>query len=900
METLILIDGYSLFHRAFYALPPLMTDDGVPTGAVFGFATMLTRLIDTYKPDYLAVAIDLPGGTFRHKMYDGYKATRRKMPDELAAQLPVFAKMLETMGIATIGKQGYEADDVIGTLSKRFPVKTFIVTGDKDSLQLIDDSVTVLLTKKGISEVAVMDREGLHSAMGLAPSQIVEYKALAGDTSDNIPGVVGVGEKTALTLLSKYGTVDIIYKNLNEITGALHTKLSAGKENAKLSGELAKIDCAVPVETKLSELTFSFPFGGEVREFFNKYRMNSLARRGELFGDIVFSSSVIARSETTKQSHEKTYIHGISSSPTASRNEMVDIKITKPMETEEVSAPAKPEKKAKANITHIKTEQQLRDIIAPLKSFAFYLGNDLHIAPDTAAEYIVSLNNDLLIEGLTLTSALDAVRDKLSDPAVTKYVFDAKAVRHYLSSFDVTLQGYEDVRLMQYLVDMTVDYSTAERLLDFYGIKSEESASGFLYIKDELNEHLKKLGMDKLYRDIELPLVEVLYSMERQGFCVDAAGLIELGREYVRRLGGLTKEIYEIAGEDGFNINSPKQMGSILFEKLNIPYPSKRKPTASYSTAVDVLEPLASVYPIVKKLLEYRGLSKLNSTYVEGLLTAAGTTGRVCTTFKQMQTTTGRLSSTEPNLQNIPVRDDEGRVFRKLFIPSKGNVLVAADYSQIELRLLAHYSGDVRLVEAFEKGEDIHTMTAAEVFNVPAETVTSVMRRSAKAVNFGIIYGISDFGLAANIGCSQKEARAYMERYFERFASVRDYQKQMIEDCKRTGFATTIFGRKRRIAEINAGNHNLRAFGERAAINMPLQGTAADIIKIAMVRVDKALESKKSKLILQVHDELIVDANPAEADEVVRIVKKEMEDACRLKVPLVVDAGIGKNWLDAK
>jgi len=630
--------------------------------------------------------------------------------------------------------------------------------------------------------------------------------------------------------------------------------------------------------------------------------MNSLARRGELFGDTVFSSSsVIARSETTKQSHENTYIHGIASSPTAPRNDgAVDIKITKPTEAEEVSAPAKPEKKAKASITHIKTEQQLRDIVAPLKSFAFYLGNDLHIAPDTATEYIVSLNNDLLTEGLTLTSALDAVRDKLSDSAVTKYVFDAKAVMGLLASQGVALCGYEDVRLMQYLVDMTVDYSTAERLLDFYGVKGEESASGLLYIKDELDSHLKRLGMDKLYRDIELPLVEVLYGMERQGFCVDTAGLIELGREYVRRLGELTREIYAIAGEDGFNINSPKQMGVILFEKLQIPYPVKKKSTAGYSTAVDVLEPLAAEFPIAKKLLEYRGLSKLNSTYVEGLLTAAGTTGRVCTTFKQMHTTTGRLSSTEPNLQNIPVRDDEGRVFRKLFIPSKGNVLVAADYSQIELRLLAHYSGDVRLVEAFEKGEDIHTMTAAEVFGVSLEEVTSVMRRSAKAVNFGIIYGISDFGLAANIGCSQREARAYMERYFERFTSVKDYQKQMIEECKRTGYATTLFGRKRRIPEISAGNYGLRAFGERAAINMPLQGTAADIIKIAMVRVNKALEDKKSKLILQVHDELIIDADPSEADEVAEIVKREMEGACSLKVPLVVDAGAGENWLDAK
>ena len=880
METLILIDGYSLFHRAYYALPPLVTDEGVPTGAVFGFATMLVRLIDTYKPDYLAVAIDLPGGTFRHTMYDGYKATRRKMPDELAAQLPVFAKMLEAMGIAAVGKQGFEADDIIGTLSKRFPVKTYIVTGDKDSLQLIDDNVTVLLTKKGISEVAVMDREGLHNAMGLAPAQIIEYKALAGDTSDNIPGVVGVGDKTALALLSKYGTVDIIYKNLNEITGALHSKLSAGRDNAKLSGDLAKIDCAVPIDIKLNELTFSFPFGDEVKDFFNRYRMNSLTKREELFGKIT---------EDKKQRTE---------------DRPVVIKIIKPAESGEKAAPVtaivKSEKKPKASITHIKTEQELRNIITPLKSFAFYLGNDMHIAPDITTEYIVSLNNDLLTQGVTLTSALDAVKDKLADSDTVKYVFDAKAVMALLAPQTVVLAGYEDVRLMQYLVDMTVDYSTAERLLDFYGVKGEESASGLLYIKDELDSHLNRLGMDKLYRDIELPLVEVLYGMERHGFCVDTAGLIELGREYVKRLEELTGQIYEIAGEDSFNINSPKQMGVILFEKLNIPYPVKKKSTASYSTAVDVLEPLSSQYTIIKKLLEYRGLSKLNSTYVEGLLTAAGTTGRVCTTFKQMHTTTGRLSSTEPNLQNIPVRDDEGRVFRKLFVPTKGNVLVAADYSQIELRLLAHYSGDPRLVEAFEKGEDIHTMTAAEVFGVFLEEVTSVMRRSAKAVNFGIIYGISDFGLAANIGCSQKEARAYMERYFERFTSVKEYQKQMVEECRRTGYATTLFGRKRRIPEISAGNYGLRAFGERAAINMPLQGTAADIIKIAMTRVNKALEGKKSKLILQVHDELIIDADPDEAEEVVKIVKSKMEEACQLEVPLVVDAGVGKNWLDAK
>ncbi|MCL2370699.1 MAG: DNA polymerase I, partial [Firmicutes bacterium] len=777
---------------------------------------------------------------------------------------------------AAIGKQGFEADDVIGTLSKRFPVKTYIVTGDKDSLQLIDDTVTVLLTKKGISEVAVMDRDGLHAAMGLAPSQIVEYKALAGDTSDNIPGVVGVGEKTALSLLDKYGTVDIIYKNLSEITGALHNKLAAGKDNAKLSGELAKIDCVVPLDTKLSELNFCFPFGAEVKEFFNKYRMNSLARRGELFG------------EKKEDGGE--------------RKESVDIKISKPSEisvAETVKA-SKPEKKASAKITHIKCAEELVKIIEPLKSFAFYLGDNLHIAPDAVTEYVVTLNMDLLTQGMTLTSALDIIGGKLADPNITKYVFDAKAVMGVLTAQGVALCGYEDIRLMQYLVDMTVDYSTAERLLDFYGVGSDESASGLIYIKDELTGHLKNLGMDKLYRDIELPLIGVLYDMERCGFCVDTAGLIELGREYVKRLGELTKEIYELAGEDSFNINSPKQMGVILFEKLKIPYSVKKKSATGYSTAADVLEPLAVEYPIVKKLLEYRGLSKLNSTYVEGLLTAAGTTGRVCTNFRQMLTTTGRLSSTEPNLQNIPVRDEEGKVFRKLFVPSKGNVLVAADYSQIELRLLAQYSSDPRLTEAFEKGADIHTMTAAEVFGVSESEVTDIMRRGAKAVNFGIIYGISEFGLAASIGCSQKEARAYMEKYFERFSSVKDYQKKMIEECKRTGYATTLFGRKRKISEINAGNYALRAFGERAAINMPLQGTAADIIKIAMLRVSKALENKKSKLILQVHDELIIDADPAEADEVIKIIKQEMEGACKLKVPLVVDAGVGKNWLDAK
>ena len=663
MEKLILIDGNSLLNRAFYALPPLINEEGMPTGAVFGFATMLFKIIAEYKPDYICVAIDMPGPTFRHKLYPEYKATRRKMPDELAVQIPLLKEMLDAMGITAVGIQGFEADDVIGTLSKRYPVLTYIVTGDRDCLQLIDDNTIVLLTKKGISEVAVMDRENLASAMGLAPSQIIDYKALAGDSSDNIPGVPGVGDKTALGLLAKYGTVDIVYKNALDIAGAVGKKIIENKESAYLSRTLAHIECDVPMDVKLSDLRFEYPFKTAVKAIFRRHRFNTLLKRGGLFeasdDDDIIEDGLDEGGieELVEQVKEK---RAVAKKPKKEPKEKAKAKPQKEPKEIQVRISDSGVKKPHSNIIEIHTAEELAAAVEPLTSFALYIGQNIHIASDTATEYRVNLSVDLLGDGLSLADALAALKGKLADPSVTKTLFDAKAVMTSLAPYGITVEGYDDVKLMQYLVDMTVDYGTAKSLLGFYEVEISQAAGGLLFIKGELTQWLNKLGMQGLYRDIELPLIRVLFGMERRGFWVDTEGLQNLGSEYAARLESLTAEIHGAAGT-GFNINSPKQLGEVLFGTLQIPYPKKQKgKSGGYSTASEILLPLAAEHPIAKNVISYRALFKLNNTYVEGLLTAAGTKGVVRTNFRQMQTSTGRLSSIEPNLQISPCATMKG------------------------------------------------------------------------------------------------------------------------------------------------------------------------------------------------------------------------------------------------
>ena len=852
MNSFVLIDGNSLVNRAFYALPPLNNKDGIPIQAVYGFTTMLVKAISDYSPEFLAVAFDLPKPTFRHLKYAGYKATRKGMPEELAVQLPILKQMLSTMGIKILEKQGFEADDIIGTMAKAGSAadcRTYVVTGDRDAFQLIDKNIRVVLTRRGLSEVVEYDEKQLFADCKLTPSQVIDYKALAGDSSDNIPGVLGIGEKTAISLVGSYQSLDGVYQNLDNITGKLKERLENGKESAYLSYELAAIDTAVPLKCGLSDCVYPFPFSDTVRRFFIDNSFKSLVKREELFSGAVPAENLSTAVPTVEK-------------------------------------------------IAVNTAEELDRALSEMKNgAAVVLGAAVYLAADEKTEYTVNIIQTLIDPGLEYTAVLNALKPLLENPGVVKTVHDIKAFKKLLAPYKIELNNCFDVKLAQYIADMSIPYDTPAALVDAHGFDSSAPAAGLLSVQRVLQEKLSESNMTALYREIELPLTDILFRMECEGFKVDTERLAELGTDFSVRAEKLSGEIQTVAGQN-FNVNSPKQLAKVLFEDLKIPYPKKG---GNYSTAAEILEQLEGEYPIVQNILAYRGLAKLNSTYVEGLLKVADPRGIVHTDFKQTLTTTGRLSSVEPNLQNIPIREEEGRILRTVFIPKhQENVLICADYSQIELRLMAHLSGDKAMIAAYSAGEDIHASTAAGVFGVPMSEVTDKMRREAKAVNFGIIYGISDFGLAKNLGIPVYLAKTYIEKYFNRFPGVKAYMDASVELAKKRGYAETLFGRIRKIPELYSPNFNVRSFGERVAMNMPLQGTAADIIKIAMNRVDKALQGKKSKLILQVHDELIVDAPESEAQAAAAILKESMEGAAVLEVPLIADVGIGKNWSDCK
>lgn len=838
-EQLVLIDGNSLINRAYYALPYLTNKDGVPSGAVYGFATMLVRMIEEYSPKYIAVAFDMKAKTFRHEMYDGYKATRKGMPDDLAAQMPILKEMLTTMGIKYIEQEGIEADDIVGTLAKSHPVATYILTGDRDSFQLIDDSTSVLFTRKGISEVDVMTKETLMTAMGLTPSQIVDYKSLAGDASDNIPGVQGIGDKTATLLLQKYGDVSGVYEHLSEIAGRTAEKLTKGEDDCKLSYALARIKTDCDVDTNLFELEYPFPFSRDVMAFFEKMDFRSITRRAELFGEAVST----------------------------------------------VSRPP-------VRIIKISSIGQLNVILSDVKEFGFAIGENYSLSSDGRVQYDISVQRSLLDAALPESETVAALAGALSDPSVKKYVYDAKKMKKYLAPFGVELRGYEDVALMEYLGEKG-KLTSASGYAESIGLQKTDGAAALILGGKEFEKNNGKNIVD-LYRNVELPLVEVLYDMERIGFRVDLKLLTELKAEYNEKERSCAENIYRLTGKT-FNINSPKQLGKVLFEDLGIKFPKRGK---TISTSAEILEQIKDKHPAVAEVLRYRFIAKINSTYITGLEKVAGKDGVVHTEFNQMQTSTGRLSSSDPNLQNIPVREDDGKVLRGLFIAQEGHSLISADYSQIELRVMAHLSGDKNLIAAYKNGEDIHSSVAVELFGNP--TPTDKERRIAKTVNFGIIYGMSAFGLAERLGIYPKEAREYIEKYFMRFPSVKEYLDGVVESAKKTGYAESLFGRRRFIPELRSSNFQQRAFGERAAMNMPLQSTAADIIKIAMLKVYDALKKTSAKLILQVHDELIVDAPSDEVPAVSEILRREMETAVTLNVPLTVQVGVGKTWLSCK
>lgn len=853
MKELVLIDGNSLLNRAFYATKLLTTRDGTPTNAVFGFIKLLLKIIQDNKPDRLIVTFDLKAPTFRHKMYDGYKATRKPMPDDLVVQVGMLKSLLHSMNITICEKEGYEADDLIGTLSHAFSdTHSIVITGDRDAYQLVDDLTDVFITKTGVSELLKLNKNNFEQLIGYKPTQVIDMKALMGDSSDNIPGVPGIGEKTALNLLLKYGTLDNVYSNLDEITGSVKTKLENGKESAYLSRRLAAIDRSVPLETSESEGEICMPFTQEVRNQFLKLEFTSLLKLN------------IFETESEKK------------------------------------ADAQPRAETKSMV--IADADQFLTNFDPNLFSAVRAGGEYHFYAD-GKEYILRPARTLLDEGLHAADTVRILKSLFEKEDRKVILYGKKDFRHALAKEHVALVcSCEDVSLIRYLVDFNGKDEDLSDILRGYGYDDTAPAAGVFFLYEDLSEKLSSENLEKLYKDIELPLADVLFDMEAEGVRIDLETSKQFEKRYREEIARLTDEIYRQAGEK-FNINSPMQLGKILFEKLQLPAPKKSK-KGTYSTSADILEKLAGEYKIVRDVLDCRHFQKLLSTYIDGfkpLIDPA--TGLVHTTYNQVLTTTGRLSSTNPNLQNIPVRDEEGRELRKLFVArSSDRILIDADYSQIELRLLAHFSGCKELIEAYRENRDIHALTASQVFGVPLESVTPSQRRAAKAVNFGIIYGISEFGLASGLNISNKQAGEYIRKYFETYSDVKKYMDSNVAYAREHGYVTTLLGRKRVIPEIKSSNYNLRSFGERAAMNMPLQGSSADIIKIAMCNVFNRLkkEGLRSRLILQVHDELVIDAYESERETVTEILQTEMENAVQLKVPLTVEVHSGRNWYEAK
>ncbi len=841
-EELILIDGNSLLNRAFYGVPPLTTRDGTPAGAVFGFTNMLVRLIEKHNPRYVAAAFDRKAKTFRHLAYAGYKATRHPMPEELAVQLPLLKDLLGRMGIRIIEQDGIEADDIIGTMALNSGVKTFIVTGDRDSFQLVDDRTTVLFTKRGITEVDEITPESLKRITGLTPAQIIDYKALAGDSSDNIPGVPGVGEKTAVGLLEKYGSLKGVYENLDSITGALHTKLEANRPSAEISYYLATIKRDCDIDTSVSLCEYEFPFGGEVFDFFVKMEFKALIKRENLFKRDV----------------------------------------------------GEERKAVIPTLVEIKSANQAAVVLNGVSELAVDFGDNVSISFDEKTVFVFLVRESLFGDGMTYDEAIDVLRSVLEDERVVKYVYDVKKVAKDLSPYGVNIKNCEDVALMDYLIRRNFKYGESGDVAALYGLGKEYTAAMLLKEAKSALGDLKENGMSELYSSLELPLSRVLFEMEKTGFKIDTVLLKELEKKYDAEEKECLSRIYALAGKE-FNVNSPKQLAKVLFEDLRLYNPNKG---SGQSTSAEILEKIRNSHPVVREILRYRFISKLKSTYIEGLDRLVGPGGYVHTAFNQMLTSTGRLSSSKPNLQNIPVREEEGKALRKLFIPSDGNVLVSADYSQIELRIMAHLSGDKNLVAAYERGADIHSAVASELFSTV--NPTSEERRIAKTVNFGIIYGMSAFGLSEELGISPTSAKQYIDTYFARYPGVKRYTEKAVEDARKKGYGESLLGRRRAIPELFSSNYNERTAGERAAMNMPLQSSAADVIKLAMLKVHSRLKGMNSRLVLQIHDELVIDADVNELAEVKEILRSEMEGAVKLRVPLVVDVKSGFNLAECK
>lgn len=851
MKKLVLIDGNSLLNRAFYATPVFTTSSGMPTNAIFGFVKLLFKIQSDLKPEYLIVAFDMKAPTFRHKMYDGYKSTRKPMPDDLAVQLEPLKKLLKAMNIATSEKEGIEADDILGTLSKKFDVHSYIYTGDRDSYQLVDEKTDVHFTKRGVSDLLKLNINNFKSEIGIVPSQIVDLKALMGDSSDNIPGVPGIGEKTALGLLEKYGSIDGIYENIDELKGAVLTKISSNKELAYLSYKLATIDRNCELEIDLQDCSVPVKYSSEVRKMFAGFEFKS------------FLSMNIFDENKNGEKSENIY----------------------------------PEKIICGNSSDI------LPIIQENTQFSVVLDDGNAEIFTGGKEYSVKVEQTLINDdGIGYEEFVNVLRCVFSEKKNSVTVYDSKKIMHSLSELSIeAFCGFDDLLLVNYLCDYETASMNLKDLCAYFSYNFEFSAYAVSEIFSKTIKRLESENMQKLYGEIEKPLVNILYDMEKTGVKVSIQVMDDLAKQFRERAEEYKWKVFKACDKE-FNLNSPMQLGEVLYNNLGIAEVKKKKNENKYSTGAEVLEKLADKYPVVSDILRYRFYQKIISTYLDGFKPLIDRNGIVHTTFHQAVTSTGRLSSSNPNLQNIPIRDDEGRELRKIFVAREGNIFTDADYSQIELRLLAHFSGCKELIAAYNEGKDIHSVTASQVFGVPFEDVTPKMRRSAKAVNFGIIYGISDFGLAKNLNISTATAKEYIEKYFSTYSSVKEYMNGNIDFAKEHGYVCTLTGRKRVIPEIKSSNYNLRQFGERAAMNMPLQGSSADIIKIAMVNVANALKSKglKTKIVMQVHDELILEGPETEAEEAAVILKKGMEEAVQLTVPLTVEVHSGKNWYDAK
>ncbi|MGI6143627.1 MAG: DNA polymerase I [bacterium] len=887
-KKMILIDGNSLVHRAFHAIPPLTTGAGQHTNAIYGFTTMFLRLLEDENPDYLAVAFDKSRVTFRHGEYGGYKAKRAETPAELRSQFPLVKQVLEAYRVPIFEKEGYEADDLLGTLARRAEAEGFsvlIVSGDRDILQLVSPRVKVLLTRRGITDLEVMDAGAVEEQLGITPEQVTDYKGLVGDQSDNIPGVPGIGAKTAARLLKEFAHLEEILSNLGAVTQkGVRSKLEQYCEQARLSKRLATIVCDVPLTVNWEELQRKEPDWDAIAALFRELEFRSLLQR---------------------------------------------------------IAPPSPAQVA-TGYTVIASLPQLEPVLARIReegevSFSLVGSEDnprrgeiLGCALVLPRGDIYYLPHSLWQEVKGAPAARKVMTSLFSEAAIKKYTHGAKAAYQLLHRYQIQLAGLAfDTFIASYLLNPAAGHSLdqiagtylnksvpsweelvgkgrkavkpasleKEKLADFIATRAAVIPS----LQEKLAAELESFDLITLYNRVELPLIEVLAAMEEEGVTIDTEALAEMGIEIGEKMAAVEGEIYRMAGEE-FNLNSPKQLAAVLFEKLQLPVIKRTK--TGYSTDAEVLEKLAADHPVVERILEYRQLMKLKTTYIDGLMALVDpATGKVHTTFNQAVTTTGRLSSTEPNLQNIPIRLELGRRLRRVFVPGPvGNLILAADYSQIELRVLAHISQDPYLLESFRKGQDIHTRTAAEIFDVPLEQVTPEMRGRAKAVNFGIVYGISDYGLSRDLGVSRREAKEYIDNYFARYAGVKAYIDGIVAEAREKGYVTTLMQRRRYLPDINSRNYTLRSFAERTAMNTPIQGTAADIIKMAMVEVFRQLKERRlaTRLLLQVHDELIFSVPEGELAEVKALVKECMEGAVKLAVPLVVDLKVGKNWYEVK